>query len=199
MIAMLEGRLVKKDIDQVVISCAGVGYGVWISGEDHNTLVTGEIVELHIYEHIREQSHDLFGFVDYGTKLFFEQLLSVNGVGPKMALAILGVAPANELRGYISTENLPMLKTAKGVGKRVAERIILDLKDKISFSGGSIDSQGAFDKGSIGLGSSADEAVEALTSLGFSEHDAIQVLSKIDRKLSVEERIKIALKNGITR
>src|ERR1700747_1247663 len=98
MIATLNGLVSAKLINQVVIEVQGVGYGVFVTSEDHGRLVTGRAAKLYIYEHIREQAHDLFGFLARDTQTLFEQLLSVNGVGPKMALSVLSIGSIGGVR-----------------------------------------------------------------------------------------------------
>lgn len=191
MIATLDG-VVSETIDgQIILVCGGVGYGVWVTLEDGGRLHGGQPAKIYIYEHIREQSHDLFGFIDKSTKKLFELLLTVNGVGPKMALSVLSIAPVKEVQQAIVTGNVGVLKAAAGVGKRVAERIVVDLKDKIGVP--SIDNQGVYIND---IPSSADEAVDALISLGFSTLDAQNAVKNIDTDLPVEDRIKQALMNG---
>jgi Holliday junction DNA helicase RuvA len=191
MIALLEGIVSEHIGDMVVISCAGVGYGVWVTVEDQGRLVNGAPAKVYVYEHIREQSHDLFGFVDISTKQLFELLLTVNGVGPKMALSVLSVAPADEVKKAIADGNMALLKAANGVGKRVAERIIVDLKDKVGV-GQTSDSMVTFAQ-------MGDEAVDALIALGFTTIDAQKAEQGIDTTLSTEERIKLALQQGVRR
>lgn len=189
MITLLEGIVSEHIGDMVVISCAGVGYGVWATVEDQGRLVNGTPAKVYVYEHIREQSHDLFGFVDISTKQLFELLLTVNGVGPKMALSVLSVAPADEVKKAIADGNMAILKAANGVGKRVAERIIVDLKDKVGF-GQSSDNMVTFTQ-------MGDEAVDALIALGYTTLDAQKAVQGIDTTLSTEERIKLALQQGV--
>jgi Holliday junction DNA helicase RuvA len=191
MIALLEGTVSEHIGDMVVISCAGVGYGVWATVEDQGRLVNGAQAKIYVYEHIREQSHDLFGFVDVSTKQLFELLLTVNGVGPKMALSVLSVDPADEVKKAIAEGNMALLKAANGVGKRVAERIIVDLKDKVGLA------QSA--DGGITFTQVGDEAVDALIALGFTTLDAQKAVQGIDTTLSTEERIRLALQQGIRR
>lgn len=191
MIAKLSGQVEEKFIDHIVIDVAGVGYGVFVSNEDYGRLTTGDDVKLYIYEHIREQSHDLFGFIDSNTRKFFELLLSVNGVGPKMALNVLSVGSADDVRGAIADGNTAFIQKATGVGKRVAERIVVDLKDKVGLTATDLSLTGI-----LTSESNKDEATEALMALGFSSADAAHALSSIDSKLSVEERVKLALKGG---
>jgi Holliday junction DNA helicase RuvA len=187
MIAKLTGKVDEKLSEVVVIDVRGVGYGVFVCQEDYLTLKQNNEVKLYIYEHVREQAHDLYGFTDLNTKKLFELLLSVNGVGPKMALSILSIGQSDNLRQAIAEGNRLYIQKASGVGKRVAERLIVDLKDKV----GLVASDNSF---SLAINSTQDEAVEALISLGFSPIDAIKALSRVDNNLTVEERVKSALK-----
>jgi Holliday junction DNA helicase RuvA len=190
MIAFLVGRVTEQLDDMIGLDVGGVGYGLWVPQEDWAHLAVGGEVKLYVYEHIREQSHDLFGFTSVSTKKLFEQLLSVNGVGPKMALAVLSVGTIDEVRLSIAEGNVKFLQAANGVGKKVAERIVVDLKDKVGLE--------ANPQATTFLGKPAigrfDEALEALVSLGFSAQQAADALSDIDNKLSTEERVKLALK-----
>jgi Holliday junction DNA helicase RuvA len=190
MIATLSGVVSEKTADSVVIECAGVGYGISVTFEDYGALSEGKPAKVYIYEHIREITHDLYGFRALETKGLFEQLLSVNGVGPKMALSILSLASSNQVRSAIASGDTKFISQASGVGKRVAERVVVDLKDKVGLA--SADDATGF------LTTSAnpnDEAMQGLVALGFSVNDAAEALKKIDAKLSPEERIKQALKN----
>jgi len=102
MIATLSGVVSEKLIDSIVLDVRGVGYGLYVTAEDSGRLITGEPAKLHVYEHIREQSHDLFGFTGRDIKSLFEQLLGVNGVGPKMALSVLSIGSAADVRQAIA-------------------------------------------------------------------------------------------------
>jgi Holliday junction DNA helicase RuvA len=191
MIALLDGLVAEKTEDYIIVSCSGVGYGVWVALEDYGRAHIGSSLKLYIYEHIREQSHDLYGFIDKSTKHLFELLLSVNGVGPKMAINVLSIAKADLVKQAIAKGDVNMLKTANGVGKRVAERIVVDLKGKVGFDANS-DGIDAF----LSYNASADEAFDALLSLGFSSQDAQNALKDIDINLPIEQRIKLALQKG---
>lgn len=190
MIAMLTGTVAEYIDELVVLNVNGVGYGLLVPQEDWKKLVKGSQATLFVYEHIREQSHDLYGFNSLSTKALFELLLSVSGVGPKMALSILSVGSSSELRQAIAEGNVKFLQAASGVGKKVAERVVVDLKDKVGM--GSNDSATTF------LTAPAvnrfDEAQEALISLGYSAQDAALALANIDTELPLEERIRLALK-----
>lgn len=190
MIAILTGRVVEQLDEQIILDVNGVGYGIFLPEEDRLKLVKGSEVRLHIYEHIREQSYDLFGFTSNSSKRLFEQLLSVNGVGPKMALSILSIGSIDEVRQAIAEGNVKLLQAAVGVGKKVAERIIVDLKEKVGL--GSFSGATTFLNNPIA--NRFDEAQEALVSLGFSAQDAALALRDIDTSLPLEERVKQALR-----
>jgi len=175
----------------VVLDVQGIGYGVLVTNEDSGTLVAGSEAKLYIYEHIRENSYDLFGFSRLDTKQFFEQLLGVNGVGPKMALSVLSIGPASDVRRAIAGGDTKYIQQAAGVGKRVAERIVVDLKDKVGLVGVDLATTGMLQADSL---LQQDEAVEALVSLGYSPQDAAGALAQVPADLSTEERITRALK-----
>lgn len=191
MIATLTGQVAEKIADVVVLNVEGVGYGLLVTTEDFGRLATGNTMKVYVYEHIREQAHDLFGFVSLDTKQLFEQLLGVNGVGPKMALSVLSIGTASEVRTAIAGGDTKFIQGAQGVGKRVAERIIVDLKDKVGLEGVELSTTGMLQSDSL---LRKDEAVEALVSLGFSAQDAAAALASVPVDLPTEDRIKQALK-----
>ena len=192
MIATLNGIVSEKLHDLLVLDVSGVGYGLQVTAEDFSRLNSGEPAKLYVHEHIREQGYDLFGFVKVDTKALFEQLLGVKNVGPKVALAVLDIGTAAGVRGAIAAGDVKLLQSAKGVGKRAAEQIVVELRDKV----GLISTDAAENiVGRPGV-NTQDEAVEALVSLGYSPQDATVALQKIDADLAVEERIKLALKGG---
>lgn len=193
MIAILSGVVSVKLADVVVLDVQGVGYGVLVPAEDHGRLIAGEPAKLYIYEHIREQAYDLFGFLARDTKALFEQLLNVNGVGPKMALNMLSIGSAAEVRQAIAGGDVKFIRQASGVGKRVAERVVVELKDKVGLSGVDLESTGLLqgEQGAL-----KDEAVEALVVLGYTVADATKSLAGIDADLPTEDRVKQALKGS---
>ena len=190
MISTLRGIVSEKIGTQVVLDVAGVGYGLSVTAEDYGRLPTGEEAKLYIYEHIREQGYELFGFVNIDTKRLFEQLLGVKNVGPKVALAVLDIGTAPGVRGAIAAGDVKLLQSAKGVGKRAAEQIVVELRDKVGLSTSEA-AEGIVTRPGV---ISGDEAVEALVSLGYSPQDATAALKDIDIDFPVEERIKRALK-----
>ncbi|MEX2006598.1 MAG: Holliday junction branch migration protein RuvA [Candidatus Saccharimonadales bacterium] len=191
MIATLKGTVTEKLASMVVIETGGVGYGVYVSFEDYGAIKIKEPVSLYIYDHVRENTHDLFGFRTPEAKVLFEQLLSVNGVGPKMALAILSVASLSHVRGAIASGDTKFISQAPGVGKRVAERVVVDLKDKVGLA----TSDEATGFLTTPNADPNDEALQGLVALGYSVADAAEALKGVDAKLSAAERIKQALKS----
>lgn len=190
MIMTLNGVVSEKLADMVVLDVHGVGYGLQVTTEDFGRLNNGEQAKLYVHEHIREQAYDLFGFVLLDTKKLFEQLLGVKNVGPKVALAVLDIGTAPGVRGAIAAGDVKLLQSAKGVGKRAAEQIVVELRDKVGLDATEA-AEGIVARPGIATG---DEAVEALISLGYSPQDATTALKDIDATLPTEERIKLALK-----
>ncbi len=195
MIATLSGIVAEKLGQMVVIEVQGVGYGLLVTNEDFGSLVEGQQAKLYVYEHIRENSHDIFGFMHLDTKSLFEQLLEVNGVGPRMALSILSVGGPPEVRQAIAGGDVRFIQQASGVGKRIAERIIVELKDKVGLLSRDLGKAGFLQSDAMAL---SDDAAKGLVSLGYSPQDAVQALQGIDPKLPINERIKQALQ-GVKR
>ena len=193
MIATLSGTVAEKIADVVVLDVGGVGYGLLVTGEDYGRLSAGTPAKLYVYEHIREQAHDLFGFVALDTKALFEQLLGVNGVGPKMALSVLSIGSSEAVRTAIAAGDTKFIQQASGVGKRVAERIVVDLKDKVGLAGVDLSATSLLQSDRLLV---QDEAVEALVALGFSPQDASAALANVPPDAPLEMRIKQALRSG---
>jgi holliday junction DNA helicase RuvA len=190
MIAYLRGEVALKNITTIVLDVAGVGYDIVVRDQDNQRLQVGDATQLYIHEHLREDAHDLYGFSQINTKSLFEQLLSVKNVGPKVAMAVLGIGSDDIVRGAIASGDVKLLQTAKGVGKRAAEQMIVELRDKVGLVTSS-EAEGIVTRGGINV---ADEAVQGLMALGYSDVDAQQALESVDPTLSAEERIKLALK-----
>ena len=190
MIATLTGVITEKIGSQAIIDASGVGYGVLVTTSDLGRLTTGDRAKLYIYENIKEDTHDLFGFKTLTDKRLFEQLLSVKNVGPKVAMAVLDIGSADAVRVAIAGGDVKQLQTAKGVGKRAAEQIVVELKDKVGLEGVDLSTTGILQGEGLLM---KDEAVEALVSLGYTPQDAAQALHEIDIDLSTEDRIKLAL------
>lgn len=191
MIATLNGTVSEKLGELVVLDASGVGYGLLVTAEDYGQLKVGDIAKVYVYEHIRENSHDLYGFSSADTKALFELLLTVNGVGPKMALNMLSVGSISEVSTAIANGDTKFIQRANGVGKRVAERVVVDLKDKVGLVGVDLESSGLLQSDQA---LSGDEAVQALVALGYTAQDAARSLGAIDDSLPTGERVKQALK-----
>lgn len=192
MIVTLEGKLSEKIGQQAVLLVGGVGYGVLFTFSNLDRLVVGDTVKAYIYENIKEDAHDLFGFLNISDKQLFEQLLKVKNVGPKVAMSVLDLGSASDVRAAIAAGDVKRLQTAKGVGKRAAEQIVVELRDKV----GLIASDSAEDIVNRGGVNAYDEAAQALMALGYTEIDAMLALKNIDPGLSTEERITLALRGG---
>ncbi len=191
MIATLEGKVSEKINNLVVLECGGVGYGLLVTFEDFGALETGKTAKVYVYENIRENAYDLYGFRSLETKALFEMLLTVKGIGPKMALAVLSIANLSHVRQAIAGGDVKFISQANGVGKKAAERVVVELKDKVGLTA-SEDATGFLN---IPAGNPNDEALQGLVALGYSVQDAAKALEKVDTKLSAEERIKVALRN----
>lgn len=190
MIGMLKGFVADKEIDRIIIDVSGVGYEAYATLQDISVLSLGDPIQVFVYEQIREEAHDLYGFTQKSDKQLFERLISVKNVGPKVALSVLNLGPSARIKQAIAGGEVDFLKSAKGVGKRAAEQLIVELRDKVGLisSGDAEDiiTRRAFDPN--------DEAVMALVSLGYSEADAAKALSKVDSGLDTAEKIKLVLK-----
>jgi Holliday junction DNA helicase RuvA len=190
MIAILNGRMTETIADSTVIDVNGVGYGVILPGSTAAKMQPDKTYKLYIYEHIKEDAHLLYGFSNLLDKQLFEQLLRVKNVGPKVAMAILDIGDSDTVRYAIASGDVQRLQTAKGVGRRAAEQVVVELRDKMGLAVG----VGAEDVVSRGAADLKDEAVQALIALGYSDADAALALQSISSDLPVEDRVKQALR-----
>ena len=194
MIDYIKGAVTELTPAEVTIECGGIGYQMQISLNTFATLNNQPNVKLYVYESIREDAHVLFGFAEKHERELFLQLISVSGVGPSTARMILSSLNSRELEVAIASGDAALLQTVKGIGAKTAQRIIVDLKDKIQLS----DESGAVSiPAKDELSSNGQAAVSALVMLGFVQKSSQKVVSKIlkeDPSLSVEAIIKYALK-----
>lgn len=166
----------------------GLGYKIFVGPVLWSELALGRETELYIYHQIREDASDLYGFKSTEDWELFELLLSVSGIGPKSALAILGLAAAEDIRSAIIRGDVVLLTKVAGVGKKTAERLVLELKTKVARLGGNIDASGQ-------LSSSGSDELDALISLGYSAASAREALNLVDPTLTDSgERVKAALR-----
>lgn len=186
MIALLKGKIVKKDVDSLVLLNSGVGYKIFSTEAQVNNLKLEDEVELWIHENIKEDRHDLFGFADVAELELFEKLLSVNGAGPKAALAVLNIGNISELKTALINSDAKYIQQASGVGKKLAERLILELSGRLSDTA-------LENSSSSSRHDEDDEAYQALVALGYAPKDASKALEKVDKDLSTGERVKAAL------
>ena len=188
MIARLRGRAVANTRDGLVLDVGGVGYLVAATPTAVRKADGADEVSLHTYMHVREDTLQLYGFADPSERELFVQLLSVNGVGPKVALAIVSGSPVAELQRAIALEDTSRFQAIPGIGKKTAERIVLELKEKIA-EGVPVGATG---------GGSAPHMVarEALVELGWSAVEAEQALAQTDPDATPEERVRQALKRA---
>ncbi len=192
MITHLQGRLVEKHPTHVVIDCHGVGYIVNISLNTFSRLPEGEDIRLLTHLQVKEDSHTLFGFMDPSEREIFRMLISVSGIGSSIARTMLSSMDPIQIRNAIAEGNVPVIQAIKGIGAKTAQRVILDLKDKILK---------IYDQDEVYSNSNntkKDEALSALEVLGFQRKQAEKAVDKVlgqDASLSVENIIKHALKN----
>lgn len=196
MIYSLHGKLVHKELGLAVVECGGVGYGCRTS---YNTLVklgdTGGEVILYTHLAVREDGVELFGFADMQELNCFRQLISVSGVGPKAATAILSDMTTEQFALTVASGDSKSLTRTKGIGTKTAQRIVLELKDKISSESVSGTTASAVYGGAGNTGGSAvGEAMEALMVLGYSQGEIAPILRKLDPALDTQELIKETLR-----
>lgn len=192
MIAHLFGIVTEKFTDAVIVDVNGVGYELRIAAPDAERVNLNDKIKFYTYHAVRENAEELYGFSSLAAKRLFELLISVNGVGPKAAMAILSLGTPEEVRNAIANTDAAFIAKAAGVGKKSAERVIVDLRDKV----GAPSHYGATETKfslSASLGPE-DEALDALIALGFPLKEASAALASVDPSLPTEERIRLALK-----
>lgn len=190
MIAHVNGQVVEKFGNSIIIDVHGVGYEITIPTPDFEATNLNETRKFFTYHSVRENAEELYGFSSLAAKKLFELLISVQGIGPKAAIAILSLAEAEEVRNAIANADSAFISKASGVGKKSAERVIVDLKDKVGIPS----HYGATEAKFATATEKQDEALDALIALGFPLKEATLALENIDKSLPVEDRIKLALK-----
>lgn len=190
MIAHLRGTVSEKFEGTVIIDVHGVGYEVAVAAHDFDVLQLDDTAKIYTYHHVREQAEELFGFSSLMAKKLFELLISVQSVGPKAALAVLSLGSAEAVRNAIATSDIAYVQQASGVGKKTAERVVVDLRDKV----GAPSVYGRVDNSEPVVAAAEDEALEALMALGYTLADATKALSGIDTALSTSDRVTQALR-----
>lgn len=187
MIAHVVGVVVEKFGSSVIVDVQGVGYEIQVSAGDFDHATLNESVKFHTYHHIREQSQELFGFTSLVAKKLFEMLITVQGVGPKAGLSILSIGDTESVRNAIANSDTAFITQAVGVGKRTAERVVVDLSDKVGLAV-------QITRKATSPVTPNDEALEALMALGYTLADASKALESVPDDLSTAERVTQALK-----
>ncbi len=187
MIAHVSGVVAEKFGNSVILDVHGVGYEVQVAAIDFNTAILGETLKFFTYHHVREQSQELFGFSSLVAKKLFEMLITVQGVGPKAALAILSLGESEQVRSAIASGDSAYVTKAAGVGRKIAERVVVDLSDKVGVP--TVTASSA--SGVVEMG---DEALEALMALGYTLADATVALESVPTDKPTAERVRLALK-----
>jgi Holliday junction DNA helicase RuvA len=193
MIAHISGRIAEKFAGSVIVDAAGVGYEIIVPLGEYDHAVLGEDIKFYTYHHIREQGQELFGFSSLAAKKLFELLITVQGIGPKAGISVMSLGEAEMVRNAIANEDSKFIQKAAGVGKKSAERVIVDLKDKVGLA---LSRQMADGSAQTSLAGQVDEALEALMALGYSLNDATKALESVPTNLSTSERVTAALKGN---
>lgn len=192
MIAHLQGKLVEKSPTQIVIDCGGVGYDVHISLHTYSLLPNSDFIKVFTYLQIKEDAHTLFGFIEKSEREIFKLLISVSGIGAGIARTMLSSLDPKQITNSIASGDVGTIQSIKGIGSKTAQRVILDLKDKVLK---------LYDLDEVSMSQSntnRDEALSALEVLGFVRKASEKVIEKIikeDPDASVESIIKQALKS----
>ena len=190
MIAHVFGKVAEKFNGSLVIDVHGVGYEVSVAAGDFDAVMLGQDVKFYTYHHVREQAEELFGFSSLAAKKLFEMLITVQGVGPKAALAIISLGDAEHVRNAIANADSAFVQKAAGVGKKTAERVVVDLSDKVGLP----TQYGRADVAVQAELNTSDEALEALMALGYTLADATKALENVDINLPTAQRVTEALK-----
>lgn len=187
MIGSIRGKIILRTEKFLIVETGGVGYKISVSPDVLSKLKkVGEEIFLFIHTHVREDSLDLYGFLERAELEFFEMLINVSGIGPRGALAILGIASIETLKKAIGTGDTSYLTKISGIGRKTAEKIVIELRDKIA-------DKTMSEKGEASLREELD-ALEALKSLGYSQGEAREALKKVDTDTNTNTKIREALK-----
>ena len=189
MIAHVIGTVAEKFNGSLIVDVNGVGYEVAVALGEFESASLDESIKLYTYHHIREQSQELFGFSSLAAKKLFELLITVQGVGPKAALAILSLGDGENVRNAIANSDSAFIQKATGVGKKTAERVVVDLSDKVGLP----THYGRKDAPVQAELDTSDEALEALMALGYTLADATKALEGVDVNLPTARRVTSGL------
>ena len=194
MIAFVKGTVLSIEEGAVIIDTGAIGVKVYMSPRNLSQMTKGEEITIHTYLRVAEDLFDLYGFLSDDELLMFKKIISVSGAGPKAGLSVLSALTPSEFALALATDNYKAITKAQGVGPELAQKMVLELKDKIKNSdllGVTPDGGGVSQ--SVNL-SGGDDAIDALVVLGYSRQEAMSALAGCDKTLSTEEKIKFALK-----
>jgi holliday junction DNA helicase RuvA len=179
MIAYLKGKILEKGLTYIILENQGIGYKVFVIPDVLSQSIGSEIV-LYIYHKVADDGQSLFGLPDFAALQFFEMLITVSGVGPKVALAILSAAQVDAVKQAIAAQDSAIFTRISGVGLKTAEKIIVELKNKV---------------GALGVSANASsEIFDALLALGYNQREVREMINKLDPSLSTQDQLKQALK-----
>ena len=196
MINYVKGKLAHKDPAYVVIDVNGIGYQIGISLNTFSAIGGNENIKLHTYFHVKEDIQALYGFYEENEREIFKALISISGIGPKSALIVLSTLSPEELKQAIMMEDVKTIQSVKGIGAKTAQRVVLELKDKV----GKLDAQGSLNISANTYNTTKYEALSALTTLGIAKTSAEKAIDKFLKQAggeaSVENIIKAVLKSA---
>lgn len=199
MIGFVNGEIEEMYEDRVLIDCGFMGYNIFVCGNVLESCSIGQEIKLYTYLNVREDAMNLFGFLSKDELKVFKLLITVNGIGPKGALAILTIMSPNDLRYAIMTEDSKLISKAPGVGAKTAQKVILELKDKLDMDGviSSIDDEIIERNNNDVHNEIIEEAIEALVSLGYTQKEIKKIIKSCDitECKTTEDVIKLVLKN----
>lgn len=200
MIAFIIGNVVEIEENKIILEHQGMGFNINIPSTVANRVSYGEQIRLFTYMNVKEDDISLFGFLSQDDLKMYKMLLNVNGIGPKAALGILSAMSADELRFAVLADDAVAIAKAPGIGKKTAQKLILELKDKLSLEDAfeqKLSNKAVADGECNKTSKASDEAVQALAALGYSASDALRAVKQVDgvQELTVEEILKAALKH----
>lgn len=181
MISYLKGTILEKAPTYIILFLNNIGYKVFVTPEILE-LQVGNVVAVYTYQKIADDGHSLFGLPDFVTLQFFEMLITVSGVGPKVALSILSAAKVSDVQNAIASQDAGMFRRISGIGTKTAEKIIVELKNKVMAVTGDE------------LRVTSSEVFDALLALGYNQREVRDVVGKVDSSLTIEEQVRQALK-----
>lgn len=195
MLYSVRGKLIHTTASTAVVECGGVGFNCQTTLNTLKTLRPGSEVTLYTYLNVREDAMELFGFATKTELETFKTLISVSGVGPKAGLAVLSELSPEQVAMAIATDDIKTITRAQGIGKKIAQRIVLELKDKLAKAASDDNGFANISAGAVNAsGGNVSKAIEALGVLGYSPSDVAPVLSTLDNSLPVEQLIALTLK-----